>query len=718
MNPKLNDYLKQHFNITLTPQQQDAVNALHGPTCVISCPGSGKTTVTVIRLANLITTGQIHPQHILPLTFSKAAASDMNKRFATLFPTLSAHVKFLTIHRFAYQVIRLYEQLHHVKYGFVDQANEPATHAKVILTKLYVELTNTYPSDDDIEMLKTQMSLMKNLMIEPTHEKEIKQYIETDVDVFISLYKAYDDYKERHFLLDYDDILQTAHGILKHDTDIRARITQQYPYVQVDEAQDTSKLQFELIKLVLTDAQNLFLVGDDDQSIYAFRGAYPKQLLEFQKTFPSGHVIYMSENFRSSKNIVTSSANFIAKNKQRYQKEITTQNPPSEDIVFHSFESEKKQLDYLVSVCQKAPQLDEVAILYRQNVSALSLIETFERHHIPFRLSEGKLSFFTHPIVKDIEAMILLAQTPNDAVAFRRVARLLYLPATLIQSVLAVETSSYLKTTVSKGTTLKTYQLDKIRDFNKHLSKLNEMSPSRALGVMLDTLQYRQYLIKKGFLKEEEDASFTQALGVLETLKLIALSQPTLTDFLARLAHLKQVSTQSTKAAAVTLMTFHGSKGLEFDTVLMIDCMNGITPPQTVLAEAAKKKMDAYEEERRLFYVAMTRARVQLELLAVDFKYGMPFAPSEFLVQVHQLVHPKAPSKPKRLSKHLAELKHALLSDLDLTPFEVGTVISHTIFGQGTITALSGEIATIDFESETKRISLRITLENGTLSLI
>ncbi len=643
----------------------------------------------------------------------------MNKRFASLFPNLAPHVKFLTIHRFAYQVIRLYEQLHSIRYEFVDQAHNPATHAKVILSKLFIEHLDTYPTDDELETMKSQIGLLKNLMLAPSHKKEIHELIENDADQLILIYTQYEAYKERHFLLDYDDILQTAHDILKHDSDIRNRVRQQYPYVQVDEAQDTSKLQYELIKLILTEQRNLFLVGDDDQSIYAFRGAYPKQLLDFKETFKEGQVIYMSENFRSSSNIVSSSAAFIARNKERYKKEISTPNDALQDINFHCFSSESKQLDYLINVCAQSPNLNEVAILYRQNVSALSLIETFERHNIPFRLGEGRLSFFSHPILKDIEAIITLASDPTHESAFRRVARLLYLNATLIQNVLSQPTDSLLKSTLIHSRHLKAYQQTKIKNFSTNLPNILSLSPKRALHYILETLEYRQYLIKKGNLKEEDDQNFTQGLGVLETLKLIADSQPTLPAFLSRLSHLKNVSSQSVTSQAVTLMTFHGCKGLEFDSVFLVDCMNNITPPATILSERRQKGdvKSGYEEERRLFYVAMTRARYRLELLSVEFKYGLNFQPSDFFVQVQQQLNPSTMPTKKREHRPLKEMSTRLLSVIDLSEFAVGTSVSHQIFGVGTILERDGEIASIQFEDNMKRISLRITLENGNLSL-
>ena len=327
MADELTSYLYDHFKMTLTPSQKDAVEALHGPICVISCPGSGKTTVTVIRLANLMVKGGVSPQQILALTFSKASAKDMNDRFKSLFPSLANHVKFATIHSFAFHIIRHFEQISGTRYEFIDTPNQMTHSKRQLLASIYLEKSERYLSDDEYETITGQISLLKNLMIEPHQTTEIKKYVENEVELFIQVYKAYEQKKEANFFLDYDDLLTTAYQILIHRDELRTFYQQRYTHIQIDEAQDTSKIQYELIKLVATPRNNLFLVGDDDQSIYAFRGAYPKQLLDFKQTFKDAQIIYLTENFRSSQNIVEMSSTFISHNHDRYPKEIKTPNP-------------------------------------------------------------------------------------------------------------------------------------------------------------------------------------------------------------------------------------------------------------------------------------------------------------------------------------------------------------------------------------------------------
>ena len=726
MADELTSYLYDHFKMTLTPSQKDAVEALHGPICVISCPGSGKTTVTVIRLANLMVKGGVSPQQILALTFSKASAKDMNDRFKSLFPSLANHVKFATIHSFAFHIIRHFEQISGTRYEFIDTPNQMTHSKRQLLASIYLEKSERYLSDDEYETITGQISLLKNLMIEPHQTKEIKKYVENEVELFIQVYKAYEQKKEANFFLDYDDLLTTAYQILIHRDELRTFYQQRYTHIQIDEAQDTSKIQYELIKLVATPRNNLFLVGDDDQSIYAFRGAYPKQLLDFKQTFKDAQIIYLTENFRSSQNIVEMSSTFISHNHDRYPKEIKTPNPPSSVPVLHHFQTEKEQFTYLMEQLKAIDDLNEVAILYRQNVSAISLIEMLERHQLPFKLQEGKLTFFTHPIVKDVVAFFHLTLNPRDAEAFKRIAKILYLSASVIQQTLAQSESPYLDYLTRQVAFKTAFQRDKIRQFKLNLPKLKDLPPKRGIHFILDTLDYESYLTKRGFIKDEKERVYTQGLAVIETLKSIASETGDLHEFLNRLSHLYQLSHQSSQQMmpAINLLTFHASKGLEFNTVFLVDCMDGITPSSSALNQHLLHEEEEFEEERRLFYVAMTRARHQLQILSVANKHNMLFNRSVFVKDVHQILYPKSATEslpqPKRTAsgRSISELKSMnLTTSVDLKAYQIGVLIHHQRFGDGTIIDLDGETATIQFEHEQKRISLRITVENGNVSL-
>ena len=437
-------------------------------------------------------------------------------------------------------------------------------------------------------------------------------------------------------------------------------------------------------------------------------------------------MIYLTENFRSSQNIVNLSSAFIEQNHHRYKKEIKTPNPPQIAPQLHHFQTEKEQFTYLIDQLKTIENLDEVAILYRQNVSAISLVEAFERHQIPFRLQEGKLSFFTHSIVKDVVAFFQLAKNPRHTEAFKRIAKILYLSASVINQTVSQSESHYLDYLTRQVTFKTAFQRDKIRQFKLNLPKLQEIAPNRGIHYILDTLGYESYLTKRGFIKEDKERVYTQGLAVIETLKSIAKETNHADDFLHRLTHLYDISHQSSlqQSPSVHLLTFHASKGLEFDTVFLIDCMDDITPTSNALSHHLLQEDEEFEEERRLFYVAMTRARMRLEIISVANKHNMLFNRSIFVKDVHQILNPhrsteSSPAVKRTTSgRTISELKSlALTSSVDLSAYQLGVSIHHLRFGDGTIIDLEGEIATIQFEHEQKRISLRITVKNGNVTL-
>lgn len=693
MSQSLIDYLST-YNLTLSDVQYKAVTALEGPTALISAPGSGKTTVTVIRLANLIVKGGADPNRVLALTFSKAAARDMGHRFGELFPTLKDRLRFSTIHSLAFSIIKQAGGA----YQFLDK---PDTLSKrQVISGLYLERFGTYLADYEFEEMAANIGLLKNLLIFPGDTANIAKFVEEDLDSFIQIYEAYELFKESRGLLDFDDILTLGLKILQENSQLRKHYQETFTHVQVDEAQDISTAQWELIKLLALPQNHLFLVGDDDQSIYGFRGADPSIFLKF-KEIPQAKIIAMNENYRSSQNLVQMASTFIQANKIRHPKTIVTANGAGVSPVFSFFQRESEQFAYVAEKIQKVE--GSVAVLYRQNISVMGLLPYLE---IPYQLHEERLGFFSHPVLRDIQAFFQLALNPCDEGAFKRLAKILYLPAITVREVLSQSQLPYLTYLGTRVRFQKAFQKSKAQEFVKHFPKLSQLPPQRGLHYVLMTLGYEEFLFKKGFLKEEKGQPvYTQAKAVLETLRALSKSCETPQQFLEKLSQ----KPKSTRGAKVHLMTFHSSKGLEFDTVFLVDCMNQITPSNTLEEDG----LATYEEERRLFYVAMTRARHRLEILGSANRYAMNFSRSDFFNEaksaagVQEILLEKALPKKER---SLLESPETLYQD-----FPIGSAVIHKRFGAGQILERDGEIATISFADEVRRISLRITLEKGVL---
>lgn len=701
MSQSLIDYLKKN-DLSLSDIQYEAVTALNGPTALISAPGSGKTTVTVIRLANLIVKGKVDPGRILALTFSKAAAKDMGRRFAELFPTLAGRLQFSTIHSLAFSIIKQTGE----NYRFLDKPETPSK--RQVLTGLYLEATGEYMADYEYEAYAAGIGLLKNLLIEPSQKVKIQRYIEDDLDKFVQVYTAYEAYKKSQQLLDFDDILTLGLQLLQTDETLLQTYQSHFTHVQVDEAQDISTAQWELIKLLALPQNNLFLVGDDDQSIYGFRGADPGIFLKF-KEIPQAKIIAMNENYRSSADIVAMSSAFIQENKNRHQKKIVTSNSAKSLPSFCFFQREADQFEHLAKILQE-PSSKSIAVLYRQNVSAIGLMKTLDDHQIPYALHEEKLGFYNHPVLRDVKAFFQLASNPYDEAAFRRIAKINYLPAIAVREVTSQSELPFLRYLGSRVRFQKAFQKSKASELAAKLPQVASLPPARALHYILMTLGYEEYLYKKGFLKEEKNRPlYTQAKAVLETIRSFAKSSENASKFLEQLQH----PPKKTAVANVHLMTFHSAKGLEFDHVYLLDCMNEITPSKSSQNKKEEGDLEEYEEERRLFYVAMTRAREKLEILGSANRYFMDFSRSDFFKEARQA------AGAKEMAPVAAPLKKVPLASLMDAPnyedYGKGAQIKHARFGIGTVLERDGEIATISFADETRRISLRITLEKGIL---
>ena len=286
--------------MNLSKEQIDAIHHMKGPALVLAVPGAGKTTVLIHRTANLILNHHIGPERILSITFSRASARDMKGRFNKLYGDISdMPVHFSTIHSFTYGVIREYAYKNRIRYTLVED-NKKDLNKYNILKRIYFSINREYITDEKLETLINSIGYIKNMLITP--EEFLSQY-KIGISNFKVVYRSYDNYKRTNYLLDFDDMLTLSLEILNKDKHLLNKYRNRYQYIQVDEGQDTSKAQMEIIKTLAHPKNNLFIVADDDQSIYGFRGAYPKGLFEFNKIYKDGRVFYMEQNYRSTKTL-------------------------------------------------------------------------------------------------------------------------------------------------------------------------------------------------------------------------------------------------------------------------------------------------------------------------------------------------------------------------------------------------------------------------------
>lgn len=622
------------MKIELNKNQKSASLHKDGPALVLAVPGAGKTTVLIQRTRNLIEMYNVNPNDILSITFSRASANDMRERFNSMFgSTCCQSVKFSTIHSFSYTILREYAFRKNIKYTLIEGQNKQVNKNK-LLKKIYYDLNGEYITEENLEGIVNTVGFIKNMMYTVDDFLEINKI---DIKNFKEIYNAYENYKSKYYLLDFDDMLLFTYRILNKDKYLLNKYRNKYSYVQVDEGQDTSKLQMEIVKTVAAPKNNLFIVADDDQSIYGFRGAFPKGLLHFDKDYPNAKLFYMEENYRSSKNIVNVCNKFIKQNTLRYNKELFTKNSTAKPIQIIRAETVLDQYEYLINELNNHNDYSNTAILYRNNLSALGLIEYLGKNNIPFYIRDKKISFYNQWIVKDIVEFLKVAYNDTDIQAFENIYYKMK-GFTFKKYVTFAKTLDYNMSVFDRLLKYPGLSIDYVQLYNelkKDFRCLAKLKPKDAIEFIESSLKYERYLkensIKFGY-------TYDSLKTILFDLKLIAENTDNIKDFLGRLKYLDYLISQSSEEkSGVTLTTIHSAKGLEFKNVYMIDLIDGDFPTSNSIEAFDKGKFELLEEERRLFYVGMTRAKEILDLVTVKFRNDKIVEPSRFLVELDEL---------------------------------------------------------------------------------
>ncbi|SHI67764.1 DNA helicase-2 / ATP-dependent DNA helicase PcrA [Geosporobacter subterraneus DSM 17957] len=714
--------LAEQYGIALNLQQQKSLFHKDGPGLVLAVPGAGKTTLLICRTAYLILVHNINPRNILSVTFSKASARDMSHRFQQLFKDITPQeVHFSTIHSFAYSVLRQFAVKQNIRYTFIEQEKQSMNKAR-LLKHIYREIHQDYLTEDKLEELSNAISYIKNMMIS-------RSQIHTtafEIDRLTEIYTQYENYKKNRFLIDFDDMLCLALDILQKNPSTLDRYRQQYPYIQVDEAQDTSKIQHEIIRLLAAPSNNLFMVADDDQSIYGFRGAFPEVLLRFREDYPTAKLFYLEQNYRSTQDIVHVSNRFISQNQHRYPKKLFTENPAHQPIEILSLQDEEDQLAYLTDELKHILPASTAAILYRNNLSAVPVLEMLDRCGIPFCIRDTKLHFFKHWVVQDILAFLDLSMNHFDLESFERIYYKMnrYVTKAAVDYVKSKHNKQSVFDSLIQFSGFPSYQKERMADLKKSFTELAAKTPLEALLFIENDLNYNDYLqINSKRLKY----SYATLQMILSNLKRIASHTGSFIEFLERLHQLPGLmeASKQLRKNAVYLSTIHSAKGLEFDHVFIIDLVDGQFPTASSTAEQAAGNSTAMEEERRLFYVAMTRARSNLKLLSSSFYNGAPVKPSPFLKEVKGYIslglqnkkglNLRADSSP--LWSHIVKpfSKKKTLPH----PFFEGAAVHHASFGEGIIKEIRQDVLSVDFNKIGLRsLSLNLCIEKQLLTLI
>lgn len=734
------------FSVKLNQQQKEAVQSTKGPVLLLAVPGSGKTTVLVTRLGYMIYCKNIPPESILTVTYTVAATKDMSERFAVRFgEDMAKRLEFRTINGICARIIQYYGR-RIGKTPFELVKDEKATTGMLI--RICQDHGMGYPTESDLKNVRTLITYIKNMML---NEEEL-QKLEEESDIRIAgIYREYCRQMREQKLMDYDDQMLYAYNILRKDLGVLAYFQNRYPYICVDEAQDTSKIQHAIIALLAAGTGNLFMVGDEDQSIYGFRAAYPEALLSFEKKHPGAKVLLMEDNFRSNAKIVEAADKFIQKNTLRHEKHMRATREAGADIREISLKSRKAQYVYLMKAAQECTtgmagmsgseehrgradaSVTETAVLYRDNECAIPLIDLLERKNIPYRMRNADLSFFTHRTVLDVQNIIRFAMNPKDTELFMQIYYRLKLffnkKDALRYAQISQEKDMEVLDAALKYGNLEKYQEDNIRNLKRQMVRILNMPGDEAVNQILTYMGYQDYLKKMGMNANK-----------LETVKLIGSRVESPEKLLERLEELRTIIQEkvSDKDCPFILSTMHASKGLEYDTVYLLDVMDGILP-EKVLANprtASKEELETYEEERRLFYVGVTRAKNQLNVFTTNKpskfcsellgkrnlmenqqkeyagikKWGDYSPAGTYGIKGNGMYHGYGTGhgSQKQPGKSYQELEDALGE---------GMVVKHKKFGEGVVVDMEGEHIRIQFGDNVKNMDLKVLARLGMLEI-
>lgn len=683
-------------------QQRKAVRQVDGPVLLLAVPGSGKTTVLVTRLGYMALCCGIKPEEILTVTYTVAATGDMRARCAEHFgEDLAKQFEFRTIDGICAKIIQYYGR----QYGrspFALVSDEKQITA--LLSAVYQEVQREYPTESDLKSVRTLITYIKNMMLTDEEVTQLAAKLEDAINI-AEIYQKYCRAMRENQWMDYDDQMIYAYRMLCKHPQILRHFQQRYRYFCVDEAQDTSKIQHAILALLASASGNLFMVGDEDQSIYGFRAAYPQALLDFEQDHPGAKVLLMEENFRSDAGIVQAADRFIQKNTFRHVKRMKAARGSSASIREIPLRSRGQQYTYLARVAADCDR--QTAVLYRDNECALPLIDLLERNGIDYRMRQMEMTFFSHRIVSDLTCVLRMAIDPYDTEAFLQVYYKLgtYIKKADAQHIAELSRQRHmpvLDAALECGR-LNAHALAGTKTLRTHLRNMLNERADKALYRITEYLGYADYLTRSGINGENK-------LAILRTL---ASREASPAAFLARMEALQEIIQQkeTNPDCQVYLSTIHASKGLEYDTVYLMDVIDGILPEQVPASQrfASKKEKEIYEEERRLFYVGVTRAKNRLYLFTANRK--STFCEDFFGKGAKKQAIDFKALKSTSSSTQTDNARREEICRQFHEQFDVGSIVTHFKFGEGVILKITEKQIVVQFADKTRRLDLFLTAQ-------
>lgn len=691
----------------LNPEQRTAAVHTEGPVLILAGAGSGKTKTLTHRIAYLVAEKGVRPENILAVTFTNKAAKEMRARLGRLVGRAGEDRSFMpfmgTFHSICVRLLRFDGESIGVPKNYVifDESDRQAA-VKQAMRDLHISEKQYSPNS-----ITHMISSAKNELVTPPAYKEVArmpvQQVAADV------YAKYEHIRKDAAALDFDDLISETVRMLEAVPAIRTKWQRQFRHILIDEYQDTNAAQYRLVKLLVNEGRNICVVGDDWQSIYSWRGADFKNILNFERDYPNALVVKLEQNYRSTKNILEAAHNVITKNIQRSDKKLWTKSPGGFPVQIFGVQSEAHEGEFVVSriktaVEMKARRYRDYAVLYRTNAMSRAMEEMFIRYGVPYRIVGG-VRFYDRKEIKDLLAYLRLLYQPADRASFLRIVNV---PA---RGLGAVSVQKFLdwQASIGLGLTDALLQIDLcttltpkaraafgvlgvlLQDMSNQTEKL---SLSQLIELVLKRTGYEQYLDDGSLQAEERLENVKELISVAREYEALGLA-----GFLEEIALISDLDSVDDVADSVTLMTLHAAKGLEFPAVFMIGCEESIFPHARAFYD-----QNELEEERRLCYVGMTRAREELYLThaAGRMLYGMVQhnPPSRFLADIDGGAREEiAPSfgygyDQSASSEASSAEPQYVPDDMEL---EIGDRVRHKVFGEGHVVAIDGSTVSISF---------------------
>ena len=598
--------------------QLKAVKHKTGPMLVIAGPGSGKTTVLTARIRNLIEEYSVNPANILVITFTKAAANEMKSRFNNMMGR-STNVTFGTFHAVFFMILR-------AAYNYsVDSIIKEDVRQNII--KQAIERSRLEPDDlnEMVSNITGEISRVK------TETIDINAYYSASCpeEEFRDIYKYYVKTLKKMGLIDFDDMLLYCHELLTTRRDILAKWQQKYQYILIDEFQDINKIQYDIIKLLAKPQDNLFIVGDDDQSIYGFRGSKPEIMLNFDKDYPDTDKVILDTNYRSTGNIVSAAGKVIAHNKVRFAKNINTVNDPGDKVDIIEFNTQAEEYEKIIDNIRKESasggNYSDNAVLFRTNSTAAGFVRKLVEYSVPFVTRDGVPNVFEHWIARDVITYMNIAMGSRKRSDFLQIINR---PKRYIgRDYLTDAEISF--DNLEKYYEDKNWMIERVDRLKYDILAMASMSPYAMINYLRKGVGYDGYLDEYA---QSHNMQVRELYDVMDELMESARNFKTFNEWFAYIdeygTKLRESYAAMDKQNAVILTTMHSSKGLEYPVVYIIDANEEITPHKKAVF------VPEIEEERRMFYVAMTSAKRRLNIYYARKRYNKEIEVSRFVKEI------------------------------------------------------------------------------------